>query len=543
MRQYEIFELTINGPVLHDNYAQVDLSAIFTDKSGSKQIKGFYAGDGVYKVRYMPEVTGLVSWTVSGVVSEEGSETCEPAEPGKHGIVRPKGTALVYADGSYFHSFGTTVYGLAHQTPELTETTMETLSQNPFNKVRMCLFPKHYDYNINDPEFLPFETKEGTVYKYEIPVDSAVTQGYLKEKAKIWDVTRPNIKFWDAFETKIKRLDELGIQVDLILFHPYDRWGFSYLSLDESLIYMDYLLRRFAAFPNVWWSMANEYDFCAAKSLEDWHAIDEFISESDPYRHMLSNHNCFRGYDFERETITHCSLQKRTMGLVPEYMEKYGKPVLYDECVYEGNLKQTWGSLSGQEMMNRFWKVTTHGGYCTHGEVYLDMDMKDIENAVLWWAKGGKLIGTSPRRIAFLRSLMEEIDKPLTPYGINFFKSFTIPMKGEVPEEVFDNMPAFLGRIPYYRNIESDIEYIRQQDQEIEFAGHTDGDEYILYYYGTDCCARVDVKLPEKGEYKIEVIDAWNMTRTVFKEKASGTIEVKLTGHEYMAVLATLIQE
>ena len=34
-----------------------------------------------------------------------------------------------------------------------------------------------------------------------------------------------------------------------------------------------------------------------------------------------------------------------------ELQKKYHKPVLYDECCYEGNLPETWGSISGKEMV------------------------------------------------------------------------------------------------------------------------------------------------------------------------------------------------
>lgn len=41
-------------------------------------------------------------------------------------------------------------------------------------------------------------------------------------------------------------------------------------------------------------------------------------------------------------------------------MKRYGKPVIYDEMGYEGNLQQNWGNLSAFEVVNRFWDVYTH---------------------------------------------------------------------------------------------------------------------------------------------------------------------------------------
>ena len=101
-----------------------------------------------------------------------------------HGPVRACGTHLRHADGTWFYSFGTTIYALAHQSQALMDETFDTLAHSPFNKVRLCVFPKHYNYNHNNPQYY-------------------------------------------AFEDKLLRLMDLGIEADLILFHPYDRWGFA----------------------------------------------------------------------------------------------------------------------------------------------------------------------------------------------------------------------------------------------------------------------------------------------------------------------------
>ena len=37
--------------------------------------------------------------------------------------------------------------------------------------------------------------------------------------------------------------------------------------------YLRYAVRRLAAFANVWWSMANEYDLLWAKTNDDWERL------------------------------------------------------------------------------------------------------------------------------------------------------------------------------------------------------------------------------------------------------------------------------
>ena len=266
MRQYETFELQFAGAALTEDYADIPLCAEFTCGGETKTVKGFYDGEGVYKVRFLPEKTGEYRWKVTGAATAEGSEICEAADSAHHGLVKAVATHFEYADGKAFVPFGTTVYALAHQDDALVEQTLETLKAAPFNKVRMCVFPKDYDYNHNEPPYYAFEKK----------ADGS------------WDVNRPCFAFWHRFEAILDRIADMGIQVDLILFHPYDRWGFDTLSQKDNLRYLDYLLRRLSARPGIWWSLANEYDLSQGKTIPDWEEIEDFVAENDPYGHLLS---------------------------------------------------------------------------------------------------------------------------------------------------------------------------------------------------------------------------------------------------------------
>jgi hypothetical protein len=82
------------------------------------------------------------------------------------------------------------------------------------------------------------------------------------------------------------------------------------------------------------------------------------------------------------------------------FRNQYRKPVIYDECRYEGDIPQGWGNLTAREMTQRFWLGTLSGCYVGHGETY-----KHPED-LLWWAKGGVLRGESPKRIQWLKDLM-----------------------------------------------------------------------------------------------------------------------------------------
>ena len=85
-----------------------------------------------------------------------------------------------------------------------------------------------------------------------------------------------------------------------------------------------------------------------------------------------------------------------------EWREAYGKPVVNDEPEYEGNIIQSWGNITAQELVHRFWITVMRGGYAGHGETYSHPE------DLIWWAKGGELRGEAWKRIGFLRDLLEE---------------------------------------------------------------------------------------------------------------------------------------
>ena len=323
----------------------------------------------------------------------------------------------------------------------------------------------------------------------------------------------------------------MGIQVDLILFHPYDRWGFAAMPREDNLRYLGYLLRRLAAKPYIWWSLANEYDLCLDnKTLRDWKEIEGFVARNDPFRHLLSNHNCMRFWDFSGPCTTHVCLQTKALTEIPRWIHRWNKPVVIDECCYEGNLPHFWGSISGREMTRRFWRCFASGAYCTHGETFLD------ENEVLWWSKGGRLRGESPERIAFLRRIAESLPGPLEPMGEG------LSGLQEFSDEQLDDA---VSRAPEdFRKFLVSIRMMEPLDRALHLAGehiwsaHC-GEQAFLWFLDLQCCGMRVLNLPDTGYYRVELIDTWEMTRTVLCGSARGITRITLPGREGLAVLAT----
>ncbi len=508
MKQYKTFELVFHGEVLKDAWAQADITAVFTCGEDQVRVKGFYDGEGIYKVRFLPKKTGLWHWEVGGAVNASGEEMCE-ADETAHGMVKVEGTHFVYEDGSKYLPFGTTIYAMTHQTDEIIEQTFATLADAPFNKVRMCVFPKHYDLIEGEPPVHP----------------------YLMNAEGKPDVHRPNPEFWHRFEGHLDCMEALGIEVDLILFHPYDCWGYSSMSQADNLIYLDTVIRRLAARPNIWWSLANEYDLMVGWDLEKWYEVEEFVARNDPYGHLLSNHNCTAAYDFARPNVTHACLQTRWVENAGSWIEEYGKPVVYDEICYEGNLTFMWGNISGLELTHRFWTICAYGAYATHGDTFMD------ENDIIWWACGGKLKGVSASRIGFLKDILYSLPGALEPMPQRSMGDILKFTQEELAQKIKE-FPGMGAMAKGLKRMEPGMRHVLI-NSELTASGHC-GEEAYLTYHGRFCPYQSRMRLPEDKTYRIEVIDVWNMTREIVMEGASGVVNVPLPSREYMAVLATV---
>lgn len=415
--QWGVEEIVLNGPRGGNPYRDVQLSATFRQGDLAITVPGFWDVGSTYKVRFSPPSSGEWRYETKSAAPElngkTGVLTVTVAGANNHGPVQVfKTFHFRYADGTPYHEFGTTCYAWVHQSRELQEQTLQTLAASPFNKIRFCVFPKSYAYNQNEPEFFAF--RKGA-------------DGKL-------DFSRPDPAFWAHFERCILALEKLGIQADIILWHPYDRWGFSEMSDEEDDRYLRYCIARLSAFRNVWWSLANEYDFMTNvpkghrgnKQWNDWDRFFSILEHEDPHQRLRGIHNGRTWYDHTKAWVTHASLQTSDMEGGVRFRAQYGKPIVYDECKYEGDIPQGWGNLTAREMTQRFWLGTLSGCYVGHGETY--KDPQDI----LWWSKGGVLHGESPKRIQWLKDFLRDAPPfdELKPVG-DAKAAFVLAKEGE----------------------------------------------------------------------------------------------------------------
>jgi hypothetical protein len=469
VEQWGIFELTLKGPEEGNPFVDVELSAEFKHSGMTFAPEGFYDGEGLYRVRFMPNVSGSWTYITKSNQSEldgiAGQFNCIQPSKGNNGPVRVRNMYhFGYEDGKPFFPVGTTCYAWVHQGEDLERQTLETLKKAPFNKMRFCVFPKHYIFNQNEPVYYPFE-------------------GSL---SKGWDFSRFNSQFWRHLECRVGDLLQLKIEADLILFHPYDRWGYAGMDPAADERYIKYTVARLAAYRNIWWSLANEYDLMKGKAMTDWDWFFQIIQQKDPYQHLRSVHNCVQFYDHSKRWVTHASIQYQNLdySTVLTWRAEYRKPVVIDECGYEGNIHDGWGNLTPQELVRRHWEGVARGGYVGHGETYLHPE------DLLWWSKGGVLRGESPERIAFLRRILDDgLEEGLEPIDFGW---------------------------------------------DVACAGIKD--KYYLLYFGIHQPVERHLNLPDDSEFKIDILDTWEMTINSLKGSFKGKCKVKLPGKPYIAL-------
>lgn len=502
--KWDLYEITIIGPMNGNPFVDFKVAGEFFGKNERIKVDGFYDGNGVYKVRFMPSFEGEYCFRIHCSFSNEeftGKFRVIGADKNNHGPVRVANTYhFAYEDGKPYYSIGTTCYVWELQSDERIEETYRSLTEAGFNKIRFCILPKHYDYNLGEPRSYPYE---GT------PMDSSVltSENFLQYTGKTegnhFDLYRFNPDHFRHIEKCITRLGKMGIEADIIVMHPYDRWGFSQMTQDQDDLYWNYVVARFAGYHNVWWAFANEYDLFEHKTIEDWERYAKIVCDKDPYNHLRSIHNCHSFYDHHRPWVTHCSIQRQDLyksaELVNEWREVYRKPIVLDEIAYEGNIQFGWGNISGEEMLRRFWECVCRGGYPGHGETYLNKD------GILWWSHGGKLHGESWKRFKFLYEIMSE-----TPgLGLAPYEKSSWDEVAAVPEDTYSKV------------------------REVK--------DYYLIYYSFMRPSFREYHFDDTTSFKLNVIDTWNMTiedRGIVK----GKFKVELPGRQYMAIQLKTIE-
>ena len=109
-------------------------------------VPGFYDGEGIYRVRFMPDTraNGLSSTrsNAAALDGKTGSFRLRPPEGQSRPGPRAQPSHFAYADGAPYFPFGTTCYAWTHQPLAMQGQTLATCRRAGFNKLAHGRLPQ-----------------------------------------------------------------------------------------------------------------------------------------------------------------------------------------------------------------------------------------------------------------------------------------------------------------------------------------------------------------------------------------------------------------
>ena len=88
-RKWDVFEVSITGPAIGNPFVDQSIKATFCGKNEKVVCDGFYDGEGIYRVRFMPSFEGEYTYKIeSSFGAEEGNFTVTEPGANNHGPVR-----------------------------------------------------------------------------------------------------------------------------------------------------------------------------------------------------------------------------------------------------------------------------------------------------------------------------------------------------------------------------------------------------------------------------------------------------------------------
>lgn len=363
-RVYEVMELTFDGPQQRsmDTPARdIDFRVRFRHESGAPEytVYGFWDGDGkggmtgdVFKVRFTPTKAGR--WNLAEVASNadelEGQRegdyvTAVPSDhpgfwivdedsPGRRWYRRPDGSHP-YIFGNTHYSF-LSGYGPGGQPGGNGIVADITGNAAYFKKLRFSLHGDRYPH----PTEKPFFDDEGE------PTDRG---DYSHRPNPAW--------FHERVDLAVQTAYVHDLIADLILAGPDTEESRSTLRArynnGDPTPYLKYVVARYGSYPNVWITLANEYEgWNPTYSEKEIARFGRIIRQFLPYPTPLSVHSSPRtlwsaAFDTLPAWADHIVIQQKLRHLAPAadvIREARGKPgggvrempLVNDELSYQG---------------------------------------------------------------------------------------------------------------------------------------------------------------------------------------------------------------
>jgi hypothetical protein len=391
------------------------VSATFTTAGRSITVRGFYDGlsgsNAIFKFRFTAPVTGTWNYTVTSSPADGGltggSSFTVNAGSGRGFLRRDTAfpTRMIFDNGTYPFVWGQTYYQLINNYSDPVPGTWSTAINNSMGKgmtkFRVLLYPWWGD----DPTTGVEDNNGYGIYLDRQPYAAA---GRVPTEA---EYSKLNLAHWQKFDALLEDLNNRGAIVELILFHdtasgttdPTPSRAFARIggAVDTSSTglnarYAQYAAARYAAYPNVYFCLSNEWTH-ALNNKPFWQMIGAAVRAADGFFYdpvlnrfrLLSIHNnTDRNFQYKTDIATagagwvgHSVVQysfRNTDG--NNQPDQWGNvsitsnlaanmPVFNDEFGYIHEQKPDLSFFEGTPHRQAMWGIAMAGGYGTVGDV------------------------------------------------------------------------------------------------------------------------------------------------------------------------------
>jgi hypothetical protein len=343
-------------------------------------LPGFYDGNHVWKVRVSPTLEG--EWTLvtrSSVPALDHCRTgfvCTPrVSPNVHGAVRvdPEHPFhFVCEDGTRFFPLGyecNWLWALDATDPRLPTVNrfLDKLAAHGFNLVILNAYAHDTTWRkgrtgADDYGPPPLYAWEGTNAKP--------------------DHSRFNLAYWQHYDRVIAALNHRGMVAHVLIkvYNKMVKWPARGSAEDD--LYFQWLIARYAAFPNVHWDFAKESNY--EQDLAYKLGRIQFLRDHDPYRRLITTHTDLETYDRGAYNAVLDYRSDQVHGnwhaSILNHRQQHPWPVVNVEFGYEhgpqGTNDLTYAQgQPAEEVCRRAWEICLAGGYCSYYYTYTAWDV------------------------------------------------------------------------------------------------------------------------------------------------------------------------
>jgi hypothetical protein len=349
-------------------YTQVAVTAVFTQGERTVRVAGFWDGERTWRVRWTPPADGTWRYRITANTADPGLQQqgrIRVTTGTTRGFLRvdPTTERFVFADGTYPYLVGTTAYELVQQVRVGGTSWRDAFAgyaAHGIRKLRLLAYP--FPVNPDRPNPYP---------------DSAPFVGD--------DHDRLDLNHWRALDEIVQTAHAQDLIIDLILFQNRRR---AFGTETQDTRYLRYALARYAAYPNLVWTVTNEWE-ATPKDESYWNRMGTILRAEDPWMvaadgrmrplsiHQISDPT----FDYVGSGWpTHAIIQYNHRAGLP-YGDQWGAasitpnrghglPVINDEIGYLGESRNGI-TVDRAQQRRALWAIAASGGYTSIGDASL----------------------------------------------------------------------------------------------------------------------------------------------------------------------------